>query len=67
MSIEEQFSTSGCPQGMHSLRAAPIIRRAHGIDTYYVLFVDLVKAYDMVNRALLFGILKKYGNTRRSS
>jgi hypothetical protein len=27
----------------------------------YILFLDLVKAYDTVNHALLFGILKKYG------
>jgi hypothetical protein len=45
---------------MHSLRAALSIRRAHGIITY-VLFVDLIKAYQIVNHALLFGILKKYG------
>jgi hypothetical protein len=42
---------------MHSLRAALTIIKAHDIDTY-VLFVDLVKAYDTVNHALLFGILK---------
>jgi hypothetical protein len=45
---------------MRSLRAALSIRRAHNIDTY-VLFVDLVKAYDTVNHTLLFEILKKYG------
>jgi hypothetical protein len=58
--VEEQFATIGCQQAMHSLRAALSIRRTHDIDTY-VLFVDLVKAYDTVNHALLFGILKKYG------
>jgi hypothetical protein len=57
---EEHFATFGCQQAMHSLIAAHIIRRAHGIDTY-VLFVDLLNAYDRVNHALLFGILKKYG------
>jgi uncharacterized protein YutE (UPF0331/DUF86 family) len=46
---------------MHSLRAAMIIRRADDIYAY-VLFVDLlVKTYDTVNHALLFGILKKDG------
>jgi hypothetical protein len=59
--VEEHFAASGCQQAMHSLRSALIIRRAHGIDTLYVLFVDLVQAYYTVNHALLFGILKKYG------
>jgi hypothetical protein len=58
--VEEQFATSGCQHAMYSLKAALIIRRAHYIDTC-VIFVDLVKAYDTVTRALLFGILKKYG------
>jgi hypothetical protein len=58
--VEEQFITSGWEQAMHILRVALIIRRAHNIDTN-VFFVDLVKAYDTVNHALLFGIMKKYG------
>jgi hypothetical protein len=37
------------------------LRRTHIIETYDVLFVDLVNAYDTANHALLFGILKKYG------
>jgi hypothetical protein len=37
------------------------LRRTHIIETYDVLFVDLVNAYDTVNHALLFEILKKYG------
>jgi hypothetical protein len=57
--VEGQFATSGCQQAMHSVRAALSIRRAHDINTY-LLFVDLVNAYDTVNHALLFGILKKY-------
>jgi hypothetical protein len=63
MYVEEQSMTRGCPQAMHTSREALNIRRAHAISiyTYYVLFVDLVKAYDTVNHALLFGILKKYG------
>jgi hypothetical protein len=58
--IEEQFVTIGCQQAVHILRPVMSVRRAHGIDTY-VLYVDLVKAYDTVHHALLFGILKKYG------
>jgi hypothetical protein len=57
--VEEKFATSGCQQAMHSLRAALNIRRPHNIDTY-LLFVNLVRAYDTVNRALIFGILNKY-------
>jgi hypothetical protein len=45
---------------MHIRRVALSLRRAHDIDAY-VLFVDLAKAYAMVNHSLLFGILKKYG------
>jgi hypothetical protein len=45
---------------MHILRSALNIRREHDIYTY-VLFADLVKAYDKVNHALLFGIPKEYG------
>jgi nitrogen regulatory protein PII-like uncharacterized protein len=58
--VEEQFATIGRQQAMHSLKAALIIIIAHDIDIY-VLFVNLVNAYDTVNHALLFGILKKYG------
>jgi hypothetical protein len=58
--VEERFAKKWYQQAMHILRAALSIRRAHEKDTY-VLFVDLVKAYDTVNHALLFGILKKYG------
>jgi hypothetical protein len=58
--VEEQLATSGFHQATRSLRAALSVRRAHDIDTY-VLFVDLFKAYDTVNHALLFGILNKYG------
>jgi len=35
-------------------------RKEHGTDTY-VLFLDLVKAFDTVNRELLLEILAAYG------
>jgi hypothetical protein len=54
--VEEQFAATGCQQAVHIPRAALSTRRAHDIDTY-VLFVDLFKAYDTVNHALIFGIL----------
>jgi hypothetical protein len=57
---EEQFAEIGCQQAMYILRSVLTIRRAYEIEIY-VLFVDLTKAYNTVNHALLFGILKKYG------
>jgi hypothetical protein len=47
--LEEQFTTIGCQKAIHSLRAALNIRLANDIDTY-VLFVDLVKAYNTALR-----------------
>jgi hypothetical protein len=44
---------------MHIVRAG-ILRGSRDMEIY-VLFVDLVQAYDTVNHALLFGILKKCG------
>jgi hypothetical protein len=38
--VEEQFTTLGCQQAMHGLRAALSTTRAHGIYTY-VIFGDL--------------------------
>jgi hypothetical protein len=58
--VEEQFGKIRCQQAMYSPRAAPRKRRAHAIDSYE-LFVDLVKVYDTVKHALLFGIMKKCG------
>jgi hypothetical protein len=45
---------------MHILKAVTSLMTEHD-RAIHVLFVELVKAYDTVNHALLFGILKKYG------
>ena len=58
--VPEQFATAGCQEAMHTLRTILQTRRAHGLESY-VLFVDLVKAYDTVNQPLLFAILRKFG------
>jgi hypothetical protein len=57
---KEQFSTLGCQQAIHSPRTALGLRRQHGLEMF-VLFVDLIKAYNTVNHELLFQILLKYG------
>jgi hypothetical protein len=56
----------GCQDGIFVLRAALETRRYHDLPTW-ALFVDLVKAFDTVNHALLFAILEKYGAPRTSS
>jgi hypothetical protein len=64
--VEEQFTTIGCQRAMHSLRAALSIRRAHDIDTY-VIFVDIVKAYDNGESCLALQNPEEIRNTRRTS
>ena len=50
----------GTIDGLFTLRMALCKRREHNIDTW-VLFIDLVKAFDSVNHEALFLILQKYG------
>ena len=54
-----QFGHIGCQEALHMLRSALILRRQHGLATY-AFFVDLVKAFDMVNHSLLIKVLSKY-------
>ena len=61
--IEEQYGSQynkGCPDATFSLKTALQIIKEHNLSSY-VLFVDLVKAYDSVNRELLWEILEIYG------
>ncbi len=49
----------GCRDGLFTIKALLNARRNHGLATY-VGFVDLVKAYDTANHALLLRILECY-------
>jgi hypothetical protein len=61
--IEEQFGSQsgrGTIDALFCLRTALALRKEHQQDTY-VLFVDLIKAFDTANHDLLFELLGKYG------
>jgi hypothetical protein len=58
--VDEKFTNTGCIEAIHCLRSALGLRRIHGMETF-VLFVDLVKAFDTINHTILFRILRKYG------
>ena len=55
-----QFGHIGCQEALHTIRNILTTRRHHGKETY-VLFVDLIKAFDTVDHEVLFQILAKYG------
>jgi hypothetical protein len=50
----------GCRDGLFILKTMLTLRKNHNLPTY-VGFVDLVKAYNTANHALLFDILERYG------
>ena len=49
----------GCSDGIFALKMALLKRREHGLGSW-VLFVDLVKAFNSVDRSLLLAILGKF-------
>ena len=55
-----QFANVGTQDATYVLRTALQTRREHELDSY-VLFVDLIKAFDTANHDLLFSLLAKYG------
>ena len=63
MGIEEQFGFQperSTADVQFIIKNALQTKRAHGLSTY-ILFVDLVKAFDTANRDLIYTILAKYG------
>jgi hypothetical protein len=54
----------GCADGVFSLKMALLKRKEHGLGTW-TLYVDLVKAFDSVDRPLMFDILRRYGAPER--
>eukprot|EP00978_Attheya_sp_CCMP212_P029926 scaffold108265_cov34-Attheya_sp.AAC.3 len=61
--IENQFGSQplrGCQDGLFVIRTMLELRRNHNLPTW-ALFVDLVKAFDTANHALMYRILRKYG------
>jgi len=57
--IEEQFGSQsgrGTIDALYCLRLALQLRREHKLDSY-VLFVDLIKAFDTADHELLFQLL----------
>ncbi len=55
-----QFGHIGCQEAQHILKRVLLLRRQHGLESY-AIFVNLVKAFDIVDHDLLCKILNKYG------
>ena len=58
-----QFGASpdtGCPDGSFSLKTLLQIRKEHDMISW-VVFVDLIKAFDTINHEMMFKLLSKFG------
>ena len=53
-------SRRGCADGLFSIKMALQKRKEHELDTW-LLFIDLIKAFDTVPRSSLWKVLAKYG------
>jgi len=61
--MEEQrgcLQHKGCPNAVSPLKTAIQLRREHKLESF-VVFVDLVKAFDTINHKLMILVLEKYG------
>jgi hypothetical protein len=61
--MQEQFAyqeNTRTNDATYCLRSALQLRKEHQQDTY-LLFIDLIKAFETANHDLLFAILEKYG------
>ena len=61
--MKYQFGSSpgfGCQDGTFTIKTLLHTRHNHDLPTY-VVFVDLVKAFDTVDHTLMLHILEKYG------
>jgi hypothetical protein len=64
--MEEPFAyqeNTGTNDTTYCLHSTLQLRKEHQQDTY-LLFIDLIKAFDTANHDLLFAILEKYGTPR---
>ena len=52
--------SKSCNDAVFPLKTALQLRKEHGLESF-VVFVDLVKAFDTVNHELMFLVLEKYG------
>ena len=53
-------SGRGCADGIFNVMMALQKRKEHNLDSF-VLFIDLIKAFDSISREALFEILRRYG------
>ena len=63
INVESQYGFRpgcGCTDAVYAVKIAMKKRREHGLDSW-ILFIDLVKAFDQVPRELLWNIFKKFG------
>ena len=58
--LEEQYGNKGCADALTALKIALQTHRKHSLNSW-VVFVDLVKAFDTVSHPLMLVVLKNYG------